>query len=809
INTSDPVRVLETYQHANVDVLAIELYAYTDLGEDTRDESYWNLRNLYTADQIVRADRDTSIPYYGIGVTADFFKEIFTEYGITGPDLYFILGCDTGDSPHWERLIEEIGVRCLITLRGNEHTNLEAMLPWYRMNGTDQQGYFLPDKRLRTLPLAFQQDEWIGSNHYLDYNGMPLYDVDFAAGIDSMALTPTVFSTTTVENKIYDDLPIQETVVYSCKMNPNVPSATMSGLGGAWVWGETWVNDYTLTFNVESVKLDAGSNIRYNSMRSDTVMTRSMQGNHPVSWSGRGPVGNDWLVPVICIHDDPNNACAYDPISAWRDGNELKVWLQGTEAGVPQPTTLHRILGGPNVNEMRELATIPGSGQHNYIVDELITITEAEDIIIIQVQEEPDGSTSRVNLVLDNEPSEHLGHVHQSGMQEFVPTEQDEYDIELFREECPDWIIYGPMDLMLTPELWTVFAILNNLGYDDIEMVPAIGNSAWYLKMFLALYQEAFGTVPKGATIIGSGCDDPEHPDNIISPYKWDGCEECYWTPWQSGDAHYGVLNQDWEIDGWHPDVGITRIPGRTQAEVGAYCLNAMSYHQQALDSTLPRRALVLLGDEEDSGIAPDTSISVYNWNVLPSLENDGWAVQVMKDSDYPNNINGYLQSHIDFADIRNGNNWCSYITSIGPVSAASQTPGYLVHKGSGSNPWDGSLFDPELERPFGMFAPGCGSAGIFRNTAYRPALAGEFLNQAAWWVGCSSGGLESLHKEWMMLWNYYMPISNNTYDCYQRCLQTFALRYSEHFEYAMGMVYIGIPMQWQDMAASVEYIER
>jgi len=796
--------LLETYQHANPLAIDVELYAHTPWGLNTRNQSWDYLRQNYTPGSDIWLGEHLGPAehpewsYYSIQVGPSFFARVFRDASVVPPDLYFLIGSDTADT-NWESLLNT-GVRCLILLHGSVHYVVEDRIPWWRMNGRGWWGLNTSPVRLRTAPLAFIEPFRQGSQTYMVLpGGGPLWDVNLST-IDSLALTPRMVSTTVYPGKVYGDSPELEQAVFSCRMNPDGIGAGVSGLGGAWVKDEQAI-DNTVYFNIESVRYDPFSFVRFNGVIDDTVRLRSLEGNHPVCYTGHGPVGADSLIVVSCTYYDDDYAAAYESCIGWHENGQLKVWLMGVEQG----TTMHRILGGPSAEGLRELASIPGSGFRGFVVDELLTLPDL-DVQFVSVIEEPDGSTSRVSRVLDAEPAEHVNHVHHSGVPEFIPTFETSEPV-LLRDGCPDWVLYGPPELLYAPSVAIIISILQDLGYSSVERLESVDHSGWQLRTYLQQCKEVFGAVPKGATILGSGNDDPGHPDNIVSPYKWDGCVDCYWTSWQSGDAHYGMLDDNWQVNGWHPDLGITRIAVRNVDELNDWCQNAIDYHVMAHSHELPRRALALLGDEEDSGILPDTCNAVWQRDLLPFLQGHDWSVQAMRDSDYPNNVEGYLQSHQDFAAIRNSSQWCSYMVQLGPTASWNRTAGYLVHKGSGSNPWDGSLFDPALTRPFGMFAPLCGTAGVFQNTIYWPPLPMVFKD-AVFWIGCSKGGLESFHMEWLSLWDYYMPISYNSFDCYKRCLLAFTERYPEHFEYAMGMVYLGIPMEWQDLAVSIDYEE-
>ena len=373
-NPDAPIRVFVAYQHASGDppILAWELYARTTPGQNTRDTRFTELCHTYRCAlggvyspeaQIVKTGKPGPSGYWGIGVTPRFFQKIWKDAGIPGPDLMWIVGCNTGQSG-WADLLTDADVRCLVTMNDSLFVQDETIIPWTRMDGRGWWGSGTSPKRLRTAPLAFTEEEYHNGQSYLRrYNPTrPLWDVNFADRVDSMALSPTLFSLDLAQNQSIGQNQTWVQAVFSCAMWKQYATAMVTNTHGAYVDHEEWTDDHTLRFSVQSVRVCSWSEVILRGMNDPYRYLCSVgtEGYRPICFSGHGPVGpsgHDSTVVVNTWYNDPILAAAYDGVIAWKDGTSTKVWVMGTEVG----TTRHVILGGNSPEDLAEVGSIPGS----------------------------------------------------------------------------------------------------------------------------------------------------------------------------------------------------------------------------------------------------------------------------------------------------------------------------------------------------------------------------------------------------------------------------------------------------------------
>jgi hypothetical protein len=358
-----------------------------------------------------------------------------------------------------------------------------------------------------------------------------------------MALSPTIFNLTLQQNQSIGQSATWVNATFSCDMWQDYSAAMVYGTHGAYVSNEHWIDPQTLTFSTRSVRVYPWSEVILRGMNDPYRYLCSEEGFRPICFSGHGPVGPagyDSVVVVNTTYDDPNYAAAYDGLVPWKDGGNTKVWVTGTEVG----TTRHAIFAGPDSLRMVEVGSIPGSGILHYQVDELVTIPGNHNFV--EVKEEPDGSTSRLSDVLEEEPDEHHGRVHSS--HPILPHEKQEGTCQEGRGgfaglEMPptnDWILYGPANLLNYFQSHGGSQLLSRQGYNPVY-VPTTTGDGWDLHTYLTNYPTSHnGSYPRGATIVASGKDNGANPRALIDPF-WYPCENCFWSPDQSSDAFWGV----------------------------------------------------------------------------------------------------------------------------------------------------------------------------------------------------------------------------------------------------------------------------
>jgi hypothetical protein len=649
-----------------------------------------------------------------------------------------------------------------------------------------------------------------------------VFDVNFA-GIDkdSLALAPMMTGTNIQEyttlpeydsNECYgSNLPVWMT--FSAEMYAPNPGYRVSGSEGAWAGCEAWesfggIPNSKLTAKLASVYMGLGDIIvraKYPPEYGDPSL-RSAEGNHPFWKPGLGVAGTDWEVPMTCMYTAQNYATAYGPCPSWRENGKVVLWLEGVE----NSTQRHLVYGGTASENLRLLTEIPGSGQKYFRRDELVDLPG--DISYVRLVEEPDGSETRVQEVMDQEPPQHQGWVHQSGptQLELNPPRPDPHRFDL-PDECPDWVFYGPSWLLNEVRSSEFERILREQYYDGlIVYLDAPDREGWTITEYATQCKETFGRIPDFC-IVGSGCDVPEYAQNLVSPWKEPGCPGCYFYDHQSGDAQWGVLDPDWRTNGWNPEAFITRIPAWDVASFWRHEAIATSRHDQANTGQAPNRVLALLGDELEGGIDPAFVNEYWTDLIRPRIVDD-WDCSVveLRDTGFPNHT--YYLSHQAVADRMNSSSaWPGIVYLWGVVSNFIRTPGYLIHTYQGSYPWDGSLLTPGLNHHFIAIGPGCGMADIWQWTAWRPSLLEMFMFNSNGKAGmaaaqlCTRGGGEQDHRKYAEIQSYWVRHTVNTFQCHKKVLQTWALLYPEAYHYGMGIIHLGLPMIWGRGSTGVE----
>ncbi len=817
--------------------IALEAYTYTPEGEETRNRRYGELGYSYhQGTEINRGfrSRPGGLSFHDIGVSPVFL----TENGDALPDVLQMVGCKTAGSRWTGDLCREDRIRTVIACSDTLlHTHLiiteyphldpdttfvpyEAVLPWVRMNGTSDyyDWHNASIRRNRTAPRAFSEPFDDGDFIYLWRTNpdRPLWQVNIADA-ESLALAPMMTGTNMVEwtqlpeydpNECWGtNLPVWMT--FSCPMYTPNPGYRVSGSGGAWVGCEAWesnggIPDSKLTAKLASTFAMYGEVIVRGTFQWEPYL-RSAEGDHPFWKPGLGNAGTDWEVPMTCMYTAPNYATAYGPCPAWKEDGKAVLWLEGVENG----TQRHLVYGGTDRDNLHVVAEVPGAGQEFYRRDELVDVPG--DIGYVKLVEEPDGSETRVQEVLGQEPPQHRGWEHQSGLVdlELNPARPGPHRFDL-PETCPDWVFYGPSWLLDEVRSSEFERILREQYYDgDFVYLDAPDVEGWAITEYATQCKETFGRVPDFC-IVGSGCDVPEYSQNLVSPWKEPGCPGCYFYDYQSGDATWGVLDPDWRTSGWMPEAFITRVSAWDVQSFWRYAAIATSYHDQAKQGLVPNRVLALLGDELEEGLDPGFVNEYWDDLLRPRIV-DGWDCSVveLRDTQFPN-YNYYL-SHQTVADRLNGSAWPGTLYLWGVVSNFIRTPGYLVHTYQGSYPWDGSLLTQGLNHHFVVIAPTCGMGDIYQWTAWRPSLLEMFMFSSDGTAGmaaaqlCTRGGGEQDHRNYADIQSYWAQHTLNTFECHKKVLQTWALLYPEAYHYGMGISHFGLPMLWSRGATGME----
>jgi len=851
---SDPrVEVYTEWGHANPLCKTHELYSHDANGLATRNERWDYIKEYYDTSgddsEIMKTEKADTIPplcYHGIGITPDFYLNKFGENGGL-PDFMNPIGCSMNND-NWARLLGVDRARVLVVLTGGKlrssmywhHTGWdsvkvpwEACIPYWRMSGrsSDEPEYGNDIwenegvRLVRTVPNAFRCPANVGGGDDLLYRGgQYTYTVKKVWGLDSMALSPMLIETNLQE---WDELPEYDNnecagtnasyyAAFSCPMYAEHPAWRVSGYWGCWAGCESilWYNgivDSKIQFRAGSVAASPGR-IIFRATQESMPSLRSAEGNHPFWKPDLGPAGTNWEPNVLCLYDSPNYAAAYGPCPAWKDGSNTMVWLSGTE----RETRRHDIRAGPTPNDLRVVASVPGHGGRHIVRDELITLAGNYDFV--QIVERPSGCTSNLSPVRPATPADLAAWNFKIPEYSQVP-QIDSPRWEL-PPDCPDFVFWcGTQGFMDIIQAETEFEqILNDNNLPDVTYVLAPGPEGEHVRDYLRDCRSTYGRCP-WMCLVGSGCEEPDYWHNIISPHMEPDCATCFFRDYQTGDAQWGELDDDYLTDGWKPDATITRIGCWDGDMLRRYSAVAESYHAQVMGQQMPSRVLAILGDESEGDIDP-ALVNQYWEEILCPAMNDGWGyvVDELRDSDFEH----YYDAHpVLVAKLNGQDERPAVIYWWGVWSSMFRSPGALWYAYDGLEPWDGTLLEPG-DNHYVVTAPICGGGGIFRYSAWRPSLLEMGMFQvgndqfpsentpgAAAIRANTSGGTEHQHRVYAEHDAYYSQHSLTTMYAHEKCLESWAILYPEDYHYGQGMIHLGLPMRYPHSVTSADEMIR